>query len=488
MVMIVTLTVLFGMFCAAMEALITATLLPTIILDLGQMELYPWIINGFLLLFIIMTPIFGKLSDTYGYKQMYLVAVCIFLISSTLCGLAQSTPQLIVFRSLQGVGTGGLITMSVIFFGEIFSLEERPKMQALLSSMWAMASILGPSIGAYLAAVHSWRFAFLINIPLALLIFLIILKSAENNPLDESSSSFDSKGLTLFVMGSVFFVYGLIETSQFQLKLTSLLFLFTGILCWLYFIRYSKSKEHPFIPISLFTKREVLLAVTMGFFAGIFLFSTANFMPLFVQGILGESARQSSYVITAIAMGSFTGAILNGIFLNRVGFRRLSSCGAISIMFGYGSSLYIHTSLQLWMLALSCYFIGMGISLIANSSIIALQASAPKDMLGRATSMFHFFRSFGGLIGVASLGGLQIGLFKWEIADHPLAKTPQKIFDPFIQQSLQGESILKTSLSNSLFAIFACCFLFSFITWLISLKITSKRPIDYSNQKESPHV
>lgn len=486
--MIVTLTVLFGMFCAAMEALITATLLPTIILDLGQMELYPWIVNGFLLLFIIMTPIFGKLSDTYGYKQMYLVAVAIFLFSSALCGMAQSMPQLILFRSLQGVGTGGMITMSVIFFGKIFTLDQRPKMQALLSSAWAVASLLGPAIGAYLAMALSWRWAFLINIPLASVIFVMIYFFAESKPADDPTPTFDYKGLILFVLGCASFVFGLIQLSQFHVSLLGIFFLCLGILCWAVFVRYSKTQEHPFIPISLFARQEVLLAVMMGFFGGVFLFSTANFMPLYVQGVLGETPRQSSYVITAVAMGSFTGAICSGFLLNRVGFRVMSSCGALSVILGYGLALGTRSQESLWFLVASCYAIGIGISMIANASIIALQAASPKEMLGRATSMFHFFRSFGGLIGVASLGGLQLGVFKLGIEGHPLAETPQKIFDPSVQASFQQESILKVALSNSLASIFICCLVIGIIAWIISFKITSKRPVDYTNHEDSSHV
>lgn len=486
--MIVTLTVLFGMFCAAMEALITATLLPTIILDLGQMELYPWIINRFLLFFIIMTPIFGKLSDTYGYKQMYLVAVMIFLVSSTLCGMARSMPELILFRSLQGIGTGGMITMSVIFFGKIFTLQDRPKMQALLSSAWAMASLLGPAIGAHLAMILSWRWAFWINVPLASIIFLMIYLFAENKPADDPSPSFDYKGLLLFILGCAAFVFGLIQLSQFHFSPLAFLFLFLGVFCWTIFVHYSKTKEHPFIPIALFARQEVVLAVMMGFFGGVFLFSTANFMPLYVQGVLGETARQSSFVITAVALGSFTGALMTGLLLNRLGFRWMSSCGALCVVLGYGLALTTLNQESLRLLMLSCYTIGTGISLIANASIIALQAASPGEMLGRATSMFHFFRSFGGLIGVATLGGLQLGLFKIGIEGHPLAENPQKIFDPTVQASLQQESLLRAALSNSLISIFICCFIIGIIAWLISFKITSKRPIDYANSEDSSHV
>ncbi len=492
--MIVIVTVLFGMFCAAMEALITATILPTIISNLGGMELYPWLINSFLLSFIVVTPIFGKMSDTYGYKRVYLTAVTIFCLSSMLCGAAQSMEQLILFRGLQGIGTGGLITMSIIFFGEIFPLERRPRMQAMLSSMWAIASLLGPLIGAYLAHTLSWRWAFYINVPSAMAIFFLIYCFANGKRSKETTQPLDKIGLGVFIVSCGGFVYAIMGLSQLKTSIHTLLLLMASLCLGIIFIRHISNISNPFIPINLFKRQEVVLSVLLGFFCGFFLFCIANFLPMYVQGVLGMEANYVGRVVTAIAMGSFTGAIICGLLLNRKGFRTLAVGGAVSILAGFFSLILMDRQATLWKLSLSNFFIGLGISSIANASIIAAQAASPKAMLGRATSLFHFFRSFGGLIGIATMGGLQLGIFRRGLqslieTNHQkyqylfdFAQHPQQIFDSLRRALWNQEQldVLPGLLGNSIHVVFICCFLAGIVAFYFSLKMPKKKPRDYS--------
>jgi len=492
--MVVIVTVLFGMFCAAMEALITATILPTIISNLGGMELYPWIVNSFLLAFIVVTPIYGKMSDTYGYKKVYLTAVIIFCISSMLCGAAQNMPQLILFRGLQGIGTGGLITMSIVFFGEIFPLDKRPRMQAMLSSMWAIASLLGPAIGAFLVETLSWRWAFYINIPTAIVIFFLILTFAESKKSKDHHKPFDGRGLGLFVIGCAAFVYALIGISQLNPSVYNILSLVLSILVGGVFIRHILNTPYAFIPVSLFKKREMVLSVILGFFAGFFLFCTANFLPMYVQGVLGMTANYAGRIVTAIALGSFSGAIICGLLLNRKGFRVIATAGAISIICGFSSLIFMDKEPVLWGLALSNYLIGLGISCIANASIIAAQAASPGSMVGSATSMFHFFRSFGGLIGIATMGGMQLGIFRRGLKNliatndkdygylTDFIHHPQQIFDPILRSMWNEEqlTILPGILGSSIHAVFIVCFVVGFVTFFFTTKMPTKKPKDYS--------
>ena len=170
----ITAGLLLGMSLGALEATVVGTAMPTIIAQLGGLAHYSWVFSAYLLTSTASIPIWGRLSDLYGRRPMYLTAVALFLLGSLACGAAGSMPQLIAARAVQGLGAGGIVPLSMTVMGELYSLTERPRVQALFSSMWGVASVLGPLVGGYLTDSLSWRWVFYINIPFALLCMGII--------------------------------------------------------------------------------------------------------------------------------------------------------------------------------------------------------------------------------------------------------------------------------------------------------------------------
>lgn len=383
--------------------------------------------------------------------------------------------------------------MSIIFFGEIFTLEKRPKMQALLSSMWAIASLLGPLIGAFLAQTLSWRWAFYINVPSALVIFFLILKFAKNQSVSRKNQSIDATGLGLFVLFSSTGVMMLMGISQLHFTAKTLLFFLICSGSGYFFFRHLFTKQNPFIPISLLKRKDVFLPVSMGFFCGFFLFCIANFLPMYVQGVLGLEPASAAKIVTTVALGSFSGSLIAGFLLNRKGIRTIASAGALCLLFGFAALVEVLNNPNLWKLSLSSYFIGAGISAIANSSIIAAQAASPKGMIGGATSMFHFFRSFGGLVGISSMGGLQLGEFRHGIErliaqngreySHLFAflQNPEQIFNPVVRKNWNQSELkeLPEIFGNSFDVIFICCFILGLGAFYIARKMPKRKPKDY---------
>lgn len=486
--MITVITILLGVFCSAMEALVTATIMPTIISELGGFALYPWVSNSFMLASVVTAPFAGSLADSFGYKKCYIGGVFVFLLGSLLCGMATSMPQMIAFRVIQGVGSSALLTLSLVLFGALFPIEKRAKMQALVGAMWALASLLGPALGAFLTAKFSWHWAFWINIPVGLLILLSISFRAAIPEPERKKFAMDYTGGFLFGLGTLGLVYGLMSIGKLNMGVVTWGIFLAGISILVYFLAYRKKIEHPFIPFHLFERRAITLPVILAFFAGFFLFSVANFTPMFVQGVLGEAAAVAGRVVTAVAIGSFTGAMLSGMLLNRLGFRVISIAGVLCVMTGFYILFLQNSHALVYLLMIGNFAVGCGVSLIANGNMVAVQAASPVETLGSATSMVTFSRTFGGMIGIAMMGGLQLGLFHngmEEIAGIDLltvAETSRKMFDPIQRMTILSQNLSEVVevFTKSLHAVFLACGVLATISIFFAIKMPNNTPKEVS--------
>jgi EmrB/QacA subfamily drug resistance transporter len=489
--MITVITILLGVFCSAMEALVTATIMPTIISELGGFELYPWVANSFMLASVVTAPFAGSFADSFGYKKTYLVSVGIFIIGSLLCGTATSMQQLIAYRVVQGVGSSGLLTLSLVLFGALYPIEKRAKMQALVGAMWALASVLGPALGAFLTSHFSWPWAFWVNIPFGFLIFLaFIFRTVIPEP-ERKNFAMDLSGGALFTVGTLGIVYGLLNLGKLNMDAINWLVLLFGLFVMLYFVAFRKKVQHPFIPFYLFRKTSISLPVILAFFAGFFLFNVSNFTPMFVQGVLGEAAIVAGKVVTAVAFGSFTGSLISGTLLNRLGFRWMSTKGSILVVLGFYVLFLQGTHTSVWLLMLGNYIVGCGVSIIANANMVAVQAAAPAENLGAATSMVTFSRTFGGMIGIAMMGGLQLGLYQVAVDEiktydmTSLAAASHKIFDPVLRSTITPEHLkgIVEAFSKSLHAVFLGCGIIATLALLFAFRMPNRTPKEVSESQ-----
>ncbi len=488
-----TMTILLGLFIAAMESLIGSTILPSILASLGGFDLYPWMVSAFLLALVVSTPLFGKLADHWGFYKVYVGAISIFMVGSLLCGISQSMPQLIVSRTIQGVGTAGLINLCMLYVGIAFPLTKRHKLGALVSSIWALASLLGPAIGAVIAAYSSWRFAFLVNVPLCILILLGTQLFLKRLPHPPPQGPFDIKGASYFTVATIALLLAIVEWKNPNFKTEALILSLVAFGVYGLLINHLRKVERGFISLKPLVKHPtVALSMGIGAICGAMLFSSSNFLPLLVQGALGEPIKQVGYVITSMALGTCMGSVLTALLLGRLGFKStlIVSFGFLSL--GIFQYLQINQESTMAQILLANFCTGTGIGMSSNCSIVATQNFSPKSQLGTNTALFSFFRSIGGMLAIALLGTIQINAFSTEISKTFHSKErqelefainhPEAILDNENREKLSESMLhsLEVSLANSIHWAFLAYIPVGLIHLALSLKMPKLRPHEIS--------
>jgi EmrB/QacA subfamily drug resistance transporter len=398
---LVTLGVMMSLFMASMESTVIATAMPTIVAQLGGLENYSWVFSIYLLTSTTTGPIFGKLSDIFGRRPIYMAAIILFVIGSLLCGIANTMGQLIAARAVQGVGAGGLMPLAFIIVGDIYTLEQRTKVQGLFSGVWGVSSVIGPLIGGFLVDVVSWHWVFLVNIPAAIVAAALVWFgwSGVARPVG-ARPAIDYAGAGLLIVAVVALLLGLNDLGQtLNQALLGLALAATGALIWV-----ELRAPAPILPLRLLKDRMFAVACIHGALAGWALFGSMSYVPLYVQGVLGTSATEAGSTLTPLLLGWVFTSILASRLLLRVSYRSVAVVGMTGFLVGAVllTQAPIFGSRLLLMVALTLLGIGMGASI--PSFLIAVQASVARNQMGAATASIQFARQIGGTIGVAVLG------------------------------------------------------------------------------------
>ena len=399
-IILVTAGIMLSLFLASMESTVVATAMPTIVGQLGGLEHYSWVFSAFMLASTTAVPLYGKLSDLYGRRKLYISAMVLFLAGSVWCGLATNMTTLIFARALQGVGAGGIMPLAFILIGEMFTLEQRSKMQGLFSGVWGVSSIVGPLLGGFLVDQFSWRWIFYINIfPGLLAATLVALAWRDHQAHGQERPSIDYAGAALLTTGVVMLLLGLMGTGPSRLLLIAGAVVLFILLWWV-----ERRAADPVLPVSLFSDRLFATATAHGIFTGWALFGSVSFIPLFVQAVLGTSATQAGITLTPLLMGWVTASIIGTRLMLTVGYRRLGLIGTAAFTIGafLMSQAGMNTSQPSLMVFVTLMGIGMGLSI--PSFLIAVQTSVNRRQLGTATSTLQFSRSIGGTLGVSVMG------------------------------------------------------------------------------------
>jgi MFS family permease len=393
---------------ASFESTVVSTAMPTIIGDLGGLPLYSWVFSIYLLTATVMMPIYGRLADIYGRRRILLIAISVFLTGAVTCGLARSMPQLIAARGLQGLGAAGLVPIALTVSGDLFSLEERARVQGLFSSVWGTASLVGPLLGAWMTMTLGWRSIFTINIPLGIVAFILVATQMREShaprpdPLDIAGAASLATAVTalLFAVLHRPGATGMSLASRLALLALSAAALAT-------FARLQLKREHPLIPPGLFRSLRTAAPYVGGILLGTTIFGVDTFVPLFVQGARGGTAGAAGAVVTPLVFFWAVSATAAARLIVRFGFRRTARWGAILILLGLGSlvaAAFANASVP-WISA-ACAVVGAGLGPSSMAQVLAIQNVVEERERGVATSLVPFFRAIGGSIGVGALGGL----------------------------------------------------------------------------------
>ncbi|HYP29909.1 MAG TPA: MDR family MFS transporter [Blastocatellia bacterium] len=450
----VTAGVLLGMFLAALEATVVGTAMPTVIASLGGLDRYSWVFSAYLLASTVTVPVWGKLSDLYGRRPLYLIGVVLFLLGSALSGAAQTINQLIVFRAIQGVGAGALIPLSLTINGDIYTVSERARMQGLFSGVWGLASILGPIAGGFITDQLSWRWVFYINIPFGLAAAAVV-GVALKEPKRTERPIIDYAGAAWLTISMTLLLLALVESGDLSWTAPLVLFPFLGSLIFgALFIWTEQRAAEPIVPLSLFRNRVIAVGSILGFLIGTAMFGAISFIPLFVQGTLGGTATQAGSVLTPFLLGWVTLAIVGGRLMFSIGYRRTVLAGLVIVTIGFAILATFGRGTPLWWLLVDMGLMGSGMGLVVLALLITMQNSVDRRQLGIATSLNQFSRSIGGAVGVAIMGAVlsislsahlselqaATGLPQEEVAR--LVHNPSALIEPVSRAGLP-ESVIK---------------------------------------------
>lgn len=390
----VTAGLILGLFLAALEATVVATAMPRVIQELGGVALYSFPFALYLLMVTVSGPIWGRSSDLYGRRRLYLAAVALFLSGSALSGAARSMPMLIAARALQGLGGGGLQTLTFTLVGELYPLRERARVQGWISGVWGLSALVGPLAGGLIVDHFSWRWVFYLNVPFGLAAMLLVGRGVpESAP--EAGVRVDLGGAALFTLGAGALIYGLELESPTALLLAALTL--AG------FVAFERQQSLPLIPFPALRQPFALRGFLGNLLGGMAFFGMTAYVPLFVQVARGQSATMGGLLLSPMTVGWTVSSVLTARWLPRWGPRPLARWGPVAMIAGFGAWALARQA-HLSLLGLAGLMVGSGMGVVMLALLVCAQEEAPRDVLGVVTAMLLFARNIGGSMGAAVMG------------------------------------------------------------------------------------
>ena len=397
----ITAGLLLGMSLGALEATVVGTAMPTVIATLGGLTHYSGFFSAYLLTSTASVPIWGRLSDLYGRRRMYLTGIAIFLAGSTMSGAATSMTALIVARAIQGLGTGAIIPLSMTIVGELYTLAERGRTQAIFSGVWGVASIAGPLVGGYITDGLSWRWVFYLNLPFGLLAATVIMLAYPSTRRTQGVRV-DWLGAALLFAG----ISALLIALSGDTGGTALAFAAAAVALVAGFVAVERRVPNPILPLDLLGSPLIARTFTVVFLVGMALFGAIAFIPLFVQSVMGATATQAGQVLTPLFLGWVVMSVASARLTVKVGYRPLAVLGSLLMTVGFSGLTLVDADSSRNAVLIAGLVIGSGMGLSMLSLLLAVQHGVARSHLGIATSLNQFSRSVGAAVGIAAMGAL----------------------------------------------------------------------------------
>ncbi|NIZ10321.1 MDR family MFS transporter [Pseudooceanicola sp. HF7] len=396
------------MLMASLDQTIVATALPTIVGELGGMTHLSWIVTGYMLATTISTPLYGKLGDLYGRKLVMQAAIGLFLLGSALCGMAQTMGELIAFRAIQGLGGGGLMVVSQAAIGDIVSPRDRGKYQGIFGAVFGGSTLIGPLLGGFIVEHASWRWIFYVNIPLGLLAFVVIGLVFKAPPAT-GGARIDWRGSALLAvaLSSVVLLASLGGHEVPWGSPLGIAMMLAAVLCTAGFLWTEARVAEPLLPLSLFKNRNFAVSTAVSFIVGIAMFGAITYMPTYLQVIRGESPSDAGLAMAPMMGGMLLTSIVSGQIISATGRYKFFPVAGTAIM-ALGLLLLSTIGTETAGVRVSAYLmvLGLGLGMVMQVLILAVQNAVDYELLGVATSGATLFRSIGSSVGVAIFGAI----------------------------------------------------------------------------------
>ena len=479
-IILVTAGIMLSLFLASMESTVVATAMPTIVGQLGGLEHYSWVFSAFMLASTTTVPIYGKLSDIYGSRKLYVFAMALFLVGSVLCGWANSMTMLIFARAMQGIGAGGIMPLAFILIGEMFTLEQRAKMQGFFSGVWGVSSIVGPLLGGFLVDQLSWRWIFYINVLPGLLAAALVGFAWRDQVRSHERPAIDYAGAALLTISVVMLLLGLMEAGAFSWILIAGAVVLFVVLIWV-----ERRAADPILPLSLFRDGLFSTATAHGILTGWALFGSISFIPLFVQAVMGTSATQAGITITPMLLGWVTASIIGTRLLLTIGYRKLGLIGTAT--FTVGAFLMSRAGMNSSQISLMMFvtLMGIGMGLSVPAFLIAVQTSVERRQLGTATSTLQFSRSIGGTLGVSVMGAaLSARLASNLIASHLDLELVRQLLDPLPGSEVVIAEGARAAMADAIHLVFVIAFVAAALAMITVLFTPHKELSEQLTERE----
>ncbi|HEX6500389.1 MAG TPA: MDR family MFS transporter [Micromonosporaceae bacterium] len=423
-----------GMLLAALDQTIVGTALPTIVGKLGGINHYSWVVTAYLLASTASTPLYGKISDLYGRRPVLLFAIGTFLVGSLLAGASQNMTELVVFRGIQGLGAGGLMTLAFTIISDVVAPRDRGRYQGLFGAVFGLSSVAGPLVGGYFAE-HDWRWIFYVNVPLGILAIVVSYRVLRLVPHVRRDHRIDYLGAALLVASVVCLLLALSWGGKdYAWTSSAIVGLFAAFVALAaVFMAVERRASEPILPLRLFRSRTFSIANAASFVLGFAMFGAIIYVPLYLQIVKGASPTESGLLMLPMMIGIIVTSIVSGRAISRIGRYKWFTVAGTAIM---ATGLVLFTRLQvdtpLWQAFVYMLVIGIGLGLTMQPLVLAVQNGLSSRDMGAGTSTATFVRSLGGSVGVAALGAVLTNRLATELA--PLVAAAVRALPPALQR------------------------------------------------------
>jgi len=402
---------LLAVFLAAAEATVVSTALPRIVADLGGLTLYGWAGSSYLLASTVTMPLFGRLADLHGRKPIFQIGLALFFVGSALCGWALSFPMLLAGRVVQGLGAGSIQPVAMTLIGDLYPVEERARVQGMVGSIWAVAGVAGPLLGALLVEGPGWRWVFWVNLPFAAASAFAIQRALHEPPRHDARAPLDLLGALLLVVAAVALLLaaeGIAPVATGPLAAVAAL----G------FLAQERRARSPLLPLPLLARPEVGIASGAALASGALLMGAVLYLPLWVQGVAARSPATSGLALGPMLVGWPIASTLSIRWARASSFRHVARVGAATIGAGaLALSAAVVARAPIFVVGATTFLLGAGLGLAVTSLLVSLQTRIGFAQRGVATAVTLFARTLGGALGVGILGALLArGLGAGEVA------------------------------------------------------------------------
>ncbi|WP_433044309.1 MDR family MFS transporter [Dactylosporangium sp. CS-033363] len=391
----------------ALDSTIIATAVPSVVRDLGGFAHFPWLFSIYLLTAAVTTPLYGKLADVLGRKPVMFFGIAVFLVGSVLCGAAWSMLTLIIFRAVQGIGAGAIQPISMTIIGDLYSVEERARVQGYVAGVWGVASVIGPTLGGVFADYLSWRWIFFVNLPLGLWAIWMFARHLKEN-VERRQHRIDYLGAALLIGGCTLLILGTLEggITWAWVSAPSIVIFVLGAAMVTAFVFVERRAQEPVLPLWVFRHRTLVGGNLAALTVGAMVIGLSSYVPNFSQGVLGTSALVAGFVVAAMTLGWPIAATFSGRIYLRIGFRNTALIGGAIIIAGTIMCALLSESTTVAMMSIACFVIGVGLGLSSAPALVAVQSVVGWDRRGVVTGTNMFSRSIGSAIGGAVFGAI----------------------------------------------------------------------------------